>query len=208
MDEMLILLLRKGAHAKPCRLTTAELGELCGMSQQNASRKITSLGKEGRVERGKEGIRLTEKGYSELAGLYSSMKSVFEGGKLEFSGTIVRGLGEGSFYMSLGGYRKQIRERLGFDPFPGTLNIRLDDDERWKRQRLLENEPIIISGFKDRNRTYGELYAYRCRMEGRDGAIIVPLRTHHGPEILELICPFNAKFELGKKDGGRVKVRV
>jgi riboflavin kinase, archaea type len=208
MDEMLILLLRKGAHAKPCRLTTAELGELCGMSQQNASRKITALEADGLVGRGKDGIVLTQKGYSELAGLYSSMKNVFEGGKLEFSGTIVRGLGEGSFYMSLDGYRRQIREHLGFDPYPGTLNIRLDEDERWKRQRILENEPIIISGFKDRDRTYGEIYSYRCRIEGRDGAIIVPLRTHHGPEILELICPFNAKAELGKKDGGRVRVGI
>ncbi|MFH0884960.1 MAG: DUF120 domain-containing protein [Candidatus Micrarchaeota archaeon] len=208
MDEMLILLLRKGAHTKPCRLTTAELGELCGMSQQNASRKISALEEDGLVERRKDGIILTGKGNGELAGLYSSLKNVFEGAKLEFSGTIVRGLGEGSFYMSLEGYRKQIRERLGFAPFPGTLNIRLDDDERWKRQRLLENEPVIISGFKDRDRTYGELYAYRCRIEGKEGAVIVPLRTHHGPEILELICAFNAKTELGKKDGGRVRVKV
>lgn len=208
MDELLILLLRKGAHAKPCRLTTAELGALAGMSQQNASRRISALAEAGMLVRNKGGIMLTAKGYRELAGLYSSLKAVFDGGKLEFSGVIVRGLGEGSFYMSLEGYRKQIRERLGFDPFPGTLNIRLDEDERWKRQSLIDNEPIIISGFKDRDRTYGELYAYRCRVEGRDGAIIVPLRTHHGQEILEIIFPFNAKAELRKKDGARVKVKA
>jgi len=208
MDEMLILLLRKGAHAKPCRLTTAELGHLAGMSQQNASRRISALAGAGMLVRNKDGIMLTAKGYHELAGLYSSLKAVFDGGKLEFSGIIVRGLGEGSFYMSLEGYRKQIREHLGFDPFPGTLNIRLDEDERWKRQSLIESEPIIISGFKDKNRTYGELYAYRCRVEGRDGAIIVPLRTHHGQEILEIIFPFNAKAELRKKDGARVRVKA
>lgn len=208
MDEMLILLLRKGAHRKPCRLTTAELGELCGMSQQNASRKLSSLEEEGLIARGKDGITLTAKAHAQLASLYSSMKNAFEGGLLEFSGTIVSGLGEGGFYMSLEGYRRQIRERLGFDPFPGTLNIRLDDNERWKRQRLLENDPIIISGFKDRERTYGELYAYRCRIDDKEGAIIVPLRTHHGPEILELISPTNIKSALGKKDGSRVAVKA
>ncbi|MCI0503970.1 CTP-dependent riboflavin kinase [Candidatus Micrarchaeota archaeon] len=208
MDEMLILLLRRGAHSKALRLTTAELGSLAGMSQQNASRKLARLAEEGYVERGREGIRLTKKAYDESAALFSSLKAVFEGTRMEMEGTIVRGLGEGSFYMSLPGYRRQIREKLGFDPFPGTLNIRLDSEQAWKRQQLLDSEPIIIPGFRDKDRTYGDLFAFRCRVGGREGAVIVPLRTHHGPDILEAIFSFNAKKELGMADGERVKVVI
>jgi len=208
MDELLILLLRKGAYSRPLRLTTAELGSLAGMSQQNASRKLAGLGKEGYLERGKDGIRLTRKAYDESAALFSSLKPIFEGGRIEIEGRIVRGLGEGSFYMSLPGYRRQIKEKLGFDPYPGTLNIRLDPEQAWKRQQLLEGEPIIIPGFKGKDRTFGDLFAFRCRLGGRDGAVIVPLRTHHGPDILEVIFSFNAKKEFGKKDGERVKVVV
>jgi riboflavin kinase len=208
MDELLILLLRKGAYSRPLKLTTGELGTLAGMSQQNASRKLARLGKDGYLERGKDGIRLTKKAYDESAALFTSLKAIFEGGRIEMEGTIVRGLGEGSFYMSLPGYKKAIKEKLGFDPFPGTLNIRLDGDLAWKRQQLLESEPIVIPGFRGKGRTFGDLFAYRCRLGGKDGAIIVPLRTHHGPDILETIFSFNAKKEFGKKDGDRVKVIV
>ncbi len=208
MDEILILLLRKGAHKKPLRITTGELGSLAGMSQQNASRRLAALGRSGYIERKGDGVMLSEKANDELAGLYSSLKGVFEGGRLEIEGTIVKGLGEGSFYMSLPGYRKQIKGRLDFDPYPGTLNIRLDGGQEWKRQRLLEGEPVVIPGFRDRERTYGDIFAFRCKLEGRDCAIVVPLRTHHGPDILEIICPFNAKRTLRKKDGERVKVII
>jgi riboflavin kinase len=164
--------------------------------------------KSGYIERSSGGIMLSAKAYNELAALYSALRGVFEGSRLDIEGTLVRGLGEGSFYMSLPGYRRQIKERLGFDPFPGTLNIRLDEGQKWKRQRLLEGEPVIIPGFRDRDRTYGDLFAFRCALGGREGAIIVPLRTHHGPDILEIISSFNAKKELRKKDGERIKVVV
>jgi riboflavin kinase len=40
-------------------------------------------------------------------------------------GRVVSGLGEGQHYISRQGYLKQFREKLGFEPFPGTLNIKL-----------------------------------------------------------------------------------
>lgn len=206
MDEILLLLLRRGAHLKPFRITTSEIGAQTGMSQQNASRKLLALEEEGYVERGKDGIRLAKKAYDELAADYVVLKSVFEGKKLEIEGRISKGLGEGGFYVSMEGYRRQIKEKLGFEPFPGTLNIVVDD--AWKKQSLLQLEPVIISGFRDHDRTYGDLFAYPCRLGTHECAIIVPLRTHHGPEIIELISPLNIKKELHKKDGDRIRVLI
>ena len=208
MDEILLLLLRKGAHQRPLRLTTGELGSLCGMSQQNASGRLIALEKEGMLERGKDGIMLTKKGYSTLAAGYATLKNAFEGGKLEIEGTITRGLGEGGYYVSMPGYRNQIREKLGFEPFPGTLNLRIEGEELVRRQRIMEAEPVIIPGFRDQKRTYGDILAYRCRIEGEECALIVPVRTHHGPEIIEVISPVNLKKKLGRKDGERVRVSI
>ncbi len=206
MDEILLLLLRRGAHIKPFRMTTSEIGAQTGMSQQNASRKLLALEEAGYISRSKDGILLEKKAYDELAADYVVLKSVFEGKRLEIEGRITKGLGEGGFYVSMDGYRKQIKEKLGFDPFPGTLNITVD--EAWKKQSLLQLEPIIISGFRDRDRTYGDLFAYPCRLGDHDCAIIVPLRTHHGPDIIELISPFNIKKELHKKDGDHIRVLI
>lgn len=208
MDEILVLLLKRGAHLKPVRITTSELGSEVRMSQQNASRRLLALEKEGYLKRGKGGVRMTRKAHNELAGAYSVLKRIFEGRRLEISGTITRGLGDGRYYLSMEGYRKQMKERLGFVPYPGTLNVKIDDGELWKRQHILQLEPVVIAGFRDRKRTYGDLYAYRCRVGDRQCALIIPLRTHHGPQILEIVGPCNIKKRLGKKDGDRVKVVV
>jgi riboflavin kinase len=206
MDEILILLLRRGAHTKPVAMTTTEMGRISGMSQQNASKKLSDLESGGYIERGKDGITLTKKAREGLDELYSSMKAAFEGERLEIEGIITKGLGEGGYYVSLPGYRKQMEEKLGFDPYPGTVNIKVDGSQMWKRQRILQNDPIIIEGFKDKDRTYGDIYAFKCTVEGKACALIIPLRTHHGPDILELVCPFSLKKRLGKGEGDAVKV--
>ena len=208
MDNLLLVLLRHGAHKAPVRITTSVLGAEAGMSQQNASRKLLALEKEGYLDRGKEGIRLTRKGCDSMAADYASLRRAFEGERLEICGTIVSGLGEGRYYLSLDGYRKAIRQRLGFHPFPGTLNIKIDEDDRWKKQQLIQMEPVIIPGFRDRKRTYGDLFSYRCRLGDEECAVVVPMRTHHGPDIIEVISQSDLKKALRKKDGGRVKVVI
>ena len=208
MDEILVFLLRRGGYVKPVRITTSELGAELRMSQQNASRRLLELERKNYLKRSNNGIKLTSKAYKELAGIYSVLKRVFEGRRLEISGIITKGLEEGRYYLSMDGYKKQIRERLGFVPYPGTLNVKIDDEELWKRQYILQLEPVVIAGFRDRKRTYGDLYAYRCKVEGQPCTLIVPLRTHHGPQILEIISPHNIKRKIGKKDGDLVRVIV
>jgi riboflavin kinase len=208
MDEILLLLLRKGAHQRPLRITTNDIGIEAGMSQQNASSRIIQLEKEGLIERRKDGILLTKKGYESLALGYAALKNAFEGGRIEFEGIIVKGLGEGGYYVSMEGYSRQMKEKLGFAPYPGTLNVKLDDSGIIARQQMMSGDPIVISGFRDDKRTYGDLFAYKCRVGSEECAVIVPIRTHHGPDIIELVCPFNVKKKLGKKDGDPVVVSL
>ena len=153
-------------------MTTSEIGAGTGMSQQNASRRLAEMESEGYIERGKEGVMISPKGVQELAGIYSSLRQAFEGERLEMRGKIAKGSGEGKYYLSLSGYRKQIKEKLGFDPFPGTLNVMVDEKSMPARQQLRRMEPFVISGFKDGERTYGDLFAYKCRLENLDCAIV------------------------------------
>jgi len=208
MDGILILLLRKGAHLKPVKMTTTDIGAAQGMSQQNASRRLKELEGEGYIERSDEGIALTKKAVDELSGLHATLRSAFKGEKLALGGVIVKGLGEGRFYLSLEGYRKQIKQKLGFAPFPGTLNVRVDRKDLRKRQQLRRMEPVLIPGFRNGERTYGDLFAYRCGLGGLECAIIIPLRTHHGPDVIEIISASDIKKSLGKQDGDRVRVIV
>ncbi len=207
MDEILLFLLKKGAAGNPVMLTTAELGAALGMSQQNASRRLKVLEESGKIKRTSKSIVVTEKGIFEARMLAEEITSALEK-KLRLSGKIVDGVGEGRYYTSLPDYRQGIKQKLGFEPFPGTLNILLDEKGKAKRNILLSREAMVIGGFKTKSRSFGDIFAYRCMVDGVEGAVVIPLRSHHGPEILEIISRFNLRGRLEKNEGEEVSVEV
>lgn len=196
-----MFLLKKNAHRSALRMSTTEIGNALGMSQQNASRLLAGLEREGKIRRMETGILITGKGRAEIGELYAMLRQAIEGGGLEIKGRVMEGLGEGSYYVALKGYKKQFKKKLGFVPFAGTLNIKLDREGMEKRHLLREMEPIIIDGWRNGKRTYGDLFAYKCMINGIAGAIIIPNRTHHGLDVLEVIAPVSITKMLGKKKG-------
>ncbi len=208
MNELLLFLLKKGGNTKPITISTTELGDALNMSQQNASRLMIELEHEGKIARDKRGVMITKTGMEEILAVYGTMKHALEGKKMTIKGEIVLGLGEGGYYISLEGYKKQFREKLGFEPFPGTLNLKLNKEQEEKRLMLREMEPIIIEGWKTPDRSFGDLFAYKCKIDNIEGAIVIPVRTHHGTEVLELVSSVNIKKKLGKKDGDLIVVEI
>ena len=61
-------------------------------------------------------------------------------------GKVEPGLGKGQYYISREGYQNQFLQNLGFVPFPGTLNIKLDLPFKPKEQKAID-----IEGFWDEN---------------------------------------------------------
>ncbi len=127
---------------------------------------------------------------------------------IKFSGKVVSGDGEGKYYLSLKGYREQVKKKLGLDPFPGTLNVLLDSESVERKALLALRRAIVLEGFTEGERRYGEVLCYPARIMGLEGAVIVPLKTHHPPEIIEVISQHNLRKELNLKDGDKVEVIV
>jgi len=124
-----------------------------------------------------------------------------------FDGTVVSGLFEGAYYISREGYRSQIREKVGFDPFPGTLNVRIKSEDFDKRRRLEKHPSAILDGFKDGERSFGSCKCYPLLLNDEvKGAMIVADRTIHDLSTMEIVSPVYLRrhFELG--DGDPVKV--
>jgi len=207
MDDLLLFLLKMEAHKDALRITTKEIGERLGMSQQNVSRRLSLLERDGLIIRDRSGIRISGKGMDQIKDLQAAISNALSP-RFQIRGRIVAGLGEGGFYLSQKEYANAIRERLGFDPYPGTLNIRLERDEEEKRRRLLAIDPLIIEGFEKNGRKFGDLFAYKASVEGIDCVILVPLRTHHGSDILEIAAAANLKKKLGRKDGDEIVISV
>jgi len=207
MDEVLLFLLKKGGNRKSLRMTTAEAGSELGMSQQNASRRLSLLSKEGLIER-KGGIRITPGGMKRIREHYCVLRKALEGNSVVFRGKIADGMKKGKYYLSLPGYRKEIIAKLGFVPYAGTLNLRLSGRHLDARNEILRQEPVVINGFRTRQRTFGDLFAYPCRVDGRDAALVFPLRSNHPPDIVEIIAEANLRKELGKGRGSMVAVSL
>jgi riboflavin kinase len=204
-----------GAYSGELSITTADLARSLNASQQTASRHLIELQTLGLIRRTRsthgEAIRVTAKGSEELNRMHLRLKAIFELKPREvvLEGTLFSGIGEGAWYVGQSGYRRQFAEKLGFNPFPGTLNLRLRSEYEDER-RFLETLPhIVIEGFRDGERTFGQVICHTAKInDAEDGALISAVRTHYAGDVIELIAPSNLRAKLELKDGDIVKVRI
>jgi len=208
-------LFAKGARYNFIPITTSSLGKSINKSQQAASKHLVDLEANGYIERlrnsQKVSVRITGKGQTEMIRIFSILKSSLESvpAYLEFKGTIISGMGEGAYYMSMKGYTKQFKANLGYVPFPGTLNVKLTDKESIEAKRSLIAFPgIMIDGFSDGKRTYGWVKCYPAKINNTDAALILLERTHHDDSIIELISEANVKKVTKLSTGSKISIKV
>lgn len=129
---------------------------------------------------------------------------------ITLEGTVFTGLGEGAYYVMKEPYRKQFMEKLGFDPYPGTLNLRLKTEYDVKARNELEAYPAIeVEGFTSEDRTFGPVKCYPLIIENKvKGALLSAMRSHYDASVLEIIASVSLRRHLKLKDGHKVKVEV
>ena len=164
-----------GASSRTIKVSTEYLAEKIGASQQTASRHLIKLENIGWIKRTitTEGclIKITKLGVTELKKLYSELRIIFESiypPSITLEGVLFSGLGEGAYYVTKEGYRKQFIEKLGFDPYPGTLNIKVITEYDLKALSELETYPAIeLEGFVDESRTFGSVKCYPAMINNK-----------------------------------------
>lgn len=211
----LFLLAKLGAINRAIRISGSKLAKEMGISQQTASRLLIELDSLGLIERKTTAqgyaLMLTGKGVGELEGVYSTLRTVFEPieESLQIEGEVFEGLGEGRWYVSQPSYRGQFVERLGFDPYPGTLNLRLDPVNKTLRERLEHYPYIPIEGFATDERSFGFVKCFRGIINDRvEGAAVITERGHYNSSVLELIAPVCLKKRFALKAGSKVRVKI
>ena len=213
----LLKLAEMGAHRRTAKISTEYLAQKLAISQQTASRYLIEVDRIGWIKRTMtpEGclIRITDVGTKELSKLYTTLHFLMETSyppSITLEGTVFSGLGEGAYYITKEPYRKQFIEKLGFDPYPGTLNLKLTTGYDIKTRNEVESYPAVeIDGFKDEDRTFGPVKCYPVIVENKvKGALISALRSHYDASVLEIIAPVQLRKNLGLKDGHKAKVEV
>ncbi len=188
-------------------LPVAEAAKRLCVTRQGLYKLLKQLRNEGYVAEGPL-IKITQKGSDLLSSVLRDLLRYFNIASIRLIGRVISGLGEGAFYISLEGYRRAIEEKLGFTPFPGTLNIKLDP-QYLPYRRYLDGLPgIVIPGFTNGLRTYGGVKAFKAKINGVEGAVVMPERTHHPTDVIEIIAPVKLRDALNLKDGDIVEVEI
>ena len=201
-----------GAVKNKIEISSLELAKQLETSQQTASRYLVELDIKGMITRElgikKQLILITGLGEGVLQEEHLQYQQIFElTDRVLFKGKVVSGMGEGRYYTEQSRYVEQFKQKLGFVPFPGTLNVEIEYVERNKLRLLKDHRAINIDEFKTKNRTFGSVRCFRAKIDGTDGAIVLPLRSHYS-NILEFISQDYLREKLDLEDGDGVKIVI
>jgi len=206
-----------GARGRTVKISTKFLAEKLGASQQTVSRRLIELGRKGWIQRTvtRDGslVRISDGGEARLRNVRSSLNMIFEEKRplsITIEGTVFSGFGEGAYYVTREPYRRQFMEKLGFDPYPGTLNLKINSEYDANMREELESYPgIEIEGFRNEDRTYGSVKCFHAAVNNKEkGAVVLALRTHYGSSVMEIISPLYLRDRLKLKDGNRARIEV
>ena len=124
--------------------------------------------------------------------------------KIKLSGKVFSGQGRGEEFLKLPWVKRQMKAKLGFTPYNGTLNIKLSEESA-KRRKLLEKATSMkicpAKGFCSGTVIKASIGALEC-------AIVIPEVAGYPEDVLEIIAPANLRETLQLMDGDEITVTV
>jgi len=124
--------------------------------------------------------------------------------RIKLKGTVFSGGGEGKKFIELPWVKRQITEKLGFTPYPGTLNVKLTEKSA-KQRKLIEKTPstkiIPAEG-------YCNGLLFKALIDIVECAMVLPEVTGYPKDLLEVIAFVNLRKALQLEDGCEVTVAV
>lgn len=125
------------------------------------------------------------------------------------SGRLATGVGQGRHFTRLGWARTQFVDKLGIDPWPGTLNVVVVDPDAaavWARLKRAAGTRIENPGSGPRD---CGARCYRVLVEGCiAGAVVLPEVDGYPPAQVEVIAAVRLRRALGIEDGDPVRLVV
>jgi riboflavin kinase len=119
-------------------------------------------------------------------------------------GKVFTGTGEGAKFVKLQWVQNQIEEKLGFLPYPGTLNIRLAGESMGRKKALTRTDGLEILPAK----AYCGGKLFRAHLADVECAMVVPDVADYPRDVVEVIASANLREKLGLADGDSVEVKV
>jgi CTP-dependent riboflavin kinase len=126
---------------------------------------------------------------------------------LAITGKIVSGAGEGAYFTQIDWVQQQCDEKLGFKPYPGTLNLEISEEFIFAIEVLDQQKGIELISPDPK---FCNATVFQVSLGDISGAIILPeekVRVHP-KNIIEIIAPLNIKASLKVRDGESLKISI
>ena len=123
----------------------------------------------------------------------------------QVKGRVFSGRGEGAFFTGLAWVKEQCREKLGFELYPGTLNLKVSREDRQLIETLAQKQGIVLLPESD---NFCQAKCIRVTIGGIEGAVILPHVIDYYQDTLEIIAGERIKERLNLKDGDEVMLTI
>ena len=124
-------------------------------------------------------------------------------------GRLATGIGMGTTFTQLDCAKDQFRSRVGIDPFPGTINVIVDDPDSmpvWVRVKRTDG--IHMDNPNDGPHDC-DAKCWRVSINDEiDGAIVFPLVDGYPPAQVEVIAAVGIRDAFGIEDGDTVTLTL
>lgn len=124
---------------------------------------------------------------------------------LHVRGKVFSGKGEATKFVQFSWVKKQITEKLGFTPHPGTLNVKLSEEYFNLKNLLKRMKGIEITPTND----FCSGKCFRAYlMNGVECAIVIPEVADYPEDLMEIVAPMNLREKIRLKDGDPIEVKI
>jgi riboflavin kinase, archaea type len=127
-------------------------------------------------------------------------------GVTSLDGVVTSGLGQGAYFMGLPWVRDAVHRLIGFTPYPGTLNVRLDAEMVAVWLRIRDGHAIVLAP-PPAEPCGARLFPVVVAPDV-EAAVIVPDVTRYGEDLLELIAAVHVRSRLALRDHDSVTLRL
>lgn len=129
--------------------------------------------------------------------------NLMRGYLMKIDGEVTTGLGKAAFFLSQEFYTSEFKKNLGFVPYPGTLNVVVDNQHLDDINEIKNNCENIIKPDTE----FGAVKYIKAKLNDKiDGAIVFPAKTTHEENYLEFIAENKLREELDLDDGDIVSL--
>jgi len=127
--------------------------------------------------------------------------------EIRLTGRVVSGARRAAQFTQLGWAESQCLEKLGFRPYPGTLNIELLPEDLPAFEIIKRNPPMELT---PPDASFCTAAVIPVSLRNVSGALVIPAEEVriNGANVVEVIAPLEVRKALSLKDGDEIAIVI